>query len=418
MICISDNQINEFCNLEVNKKYKIINENMNEIDMHVFEVVMHYCKILEINKNPEIYYELINKDITIDIDLEDEKESLLTIITFPDLLVQPIIQTEISQDSYKYKEIPNENNLYIFIPQKNTYVSLHPSKYYGILASNDICKYLKITLWESELEIPIERQIGFKNKYEIIKPNEFNLEKKLIKNDIFENILYDISNEDSQKLLYNIIDETKLTNNSILKILFSVNNNYDLNYMENHYGDIANDIINILTGELPENNRFYTDKIIRKIYSLDVCYWIINECEKKKWSNSDNKNYYEIIEAETIPHIFNFLIYSSNLWMLHLKKIFNIYNKNIKINISDIFISRNLQYPITKNIKNENSHLVCIVKINDTLDHNGGEIIVNNNKYNLMQGDMLIYHSLKNRQDVNIINGVIYYLVFYIEIGF
>ena len=70
-------------------------------------------------------------------------------------------------------------------------------------------------------------------------------------------------------------------------------------------------------------------------------------------------------------------------------------------------------------LKIKKNLLVCNVQLNDKIDYIGGKIIIENAKNSesnyLNQGDMIIYHSIKERKDEIILKGEIYSLVFIIE---
>ena len=236
---------------------------------------------------------------------------------------------------------------------------------------------------------------------------------------MFEDIIYNTTNEEIMILLKSFINSVEITNNTLINIVLNIGHNYDVNWLENEYGNITFDLLDIIKGNLKETNRFYNNKIVQKMYSLDVCYWIINESIKSNlWKISEKNNYDYIIFVENISHIFNFILFSSKIWMNYFKSLYNIPD-NMNINISEIFIAKNIQKThncIYSNDEQYVQHFECIIRLNDSLDTNGGSIIVNENMITLQQGDMFIYNSLHKRQDEIILNGEVFYLVFIVNI--
>lgn len=412
-----DQNLAEFYELPHNNKFNIDRQNINNYDKHILKVVLHYCKALDITKKVEIEYEIINNINNFEIDQSNDKHPLLTLISFLDLQSHSILQSDIDDESYKYKDIQDKNTLCICIPNKSTFVSINSSKYYTVFSPNQECYYLKINVWEGQELYDIDSDIEV---FEDIS-TETKIQKNINinSNETFEDIVYNTMNEDSLNILKSFVDNLEIINNTVINIQFIVGHNYDINRLENEYGDITFDLLDVIKGNLISSNRFYSNKIIQKMYSLDVCYWIINECIKSKlWKVSNVNNYDYIINAEEISHIFNFIIFSSNIWLNYFKKIYDI-SDNIKINISDIYVAKNIQKQHCGYLKEEEKqHFECIVRLNDEVDANGGSIIVNDNIFNLHQGDMFVYNSLHKRQDELLITGEIFYLVFNINVLF
>ena len=253
----------------------------------------------------------------------------------------------------------------------------------------------------------------------------FKKEKKLIYNNILHKNIY--SNNFLEDMIYDNIVPNKIFNiiqniENVNTIIMDINPDNEIDYAElkNKFGDEADDIYPFVNNsDLLENNRFHNKHIIQNALSLDSCYWILNECFKcNNWSESIYANYDTYLNIELIPHVFNFLTFISNFWIMNVKKLYNLNKTNVSIN--NIFITK-----YTNNEKKNNnfykdeSLLILTVALNNISDYENGSIIFESDKEEkilLKQGDMLIYNGkcLRNRGDVT--NGEKYYLVLFLDI--
>ena len=421
-------------------------------------------------------------NLFIDYNKKSDKSPLFSTISFLSENNLPMIFSNIDIDSYKYKDIPDENSYKIIIPKKYTHVIFDSSKYYGFLNINTLSEeavvstpkdlqgsslntvlpheivnfvYLKINFWNLELpssypkdlhgdigpisdliehlERVTSEGVGEKDLTPfgavvstptptIYYNNSLTLNKNIINNNINDEILYNTNENDTINKIYNILygHATNLKQYTMFNLNFKINNNLDYSTLFNKYGIIIDDILQPSnTNTIDEKNRFNRNKIFKNVFSIDVCYWIINESEiYNKWIISNYYNYELSIKVECLPHVLNYVLFSSYFWILHFKEVYNIPD-NIKIAIRDVFVSKNKEKFIYKDNTIEKNLLVCNVQLNDKIDYIGGEIIIENTKNSesnyLNQGDMIIYHSIKERKDEIILKGEIYSLVFIIE---
>jgi hypothetical protein len=408
--------------------YLLNNSNINNydnIEKYVHDISLFHMKdnFIDFDKNThniEFSIETDNNTFKVDYNKKNKSYPLFSIITFLDENCNPIILTYIDMESYKYKEIADENQFLCFKPMKHTQIVFDSSKYYGFYKMNEYNgRILKINIWDIQLEnIPIyvSNAVCYNNC------NEIGIE--LLQNNIcyetvdYKNMINLFLYEDFTNIyiLDNIIK--KYADNSIITINNTNKNYVDINYLKEKYNDIADEIypfVNKNNDIYIENNRFCKNKIVQNILSKDVCYWIINECENFEWGESNYINYNNYINIEKIPSILNFLLFVSNFWLIEIKKLYNC--ENIKLNIYDIFVSKYTKEMIdnTKNI--DNSFLTLTIYLNNSTDYKNGEIIFENNeKIMINQGDMLIYNGKQLRTKGNVSDGVKYVLVLMIEI--
>jgi hypothetical protein len=409
--------------------------NVNNFD--TIEKIVYYISTFHLkNKNLELDMNKYNIEFCFDnensnfkIDYNKKKSySLFSIITFLEDDSNPFILTNIDLESYKYKEIPDENTFVCFKPKKNSQIVFDSSKYYGFykLKENN-CKILKINIWEKldNGDFEISRYLSNVNnkKHDL---NDITITISLSENEISkETVIYkQLINiflyEKNSRIEYfeNIIK--KYPENSKIIINNIIKDYIDIAFLQDNYPDIADDLYPFVNKKteisVDINNRFCKNKLIRNILSKDVCYWILNECEKNKFEQSKYNNYPTYLNIETIPSVLNFLLYVSNFWSIEIKKLYRC--ENIKLNISDIFVSKYTKSSHSE-IKNaDGSFLSLNIYLNSDVDYIDGEIVFEDNEQKLMikHGDVLIYNGKKKRTSGVISDGVKYILVIMLEI--
>ena len=418
--------LNECSTLDKNEKYYIktntTNNEKNILQSYVIDLVDHHKKKNNIPENVKIEYSLLeySEDLSLEIhddnDNNDEKEiaPLLSIISFIKVENHCMLFTNVNMESYKYKEIYNDDNVYaIVVPNNKTHVVFDGSMLYGFFDiqkkyaadkdennnsnnSNEEFLYLKINVWqdvttaESCAESPEETKITplknsistadeFSSKLPVtdlyeaprrgadsnfhwykITHNEKNVLKckhHITNSEIHENIIYNTNDETTISTIYTILKnfftELHQVKNKIICLTLSSNAKTNLNFLLSQYGDIINDLMELSNNRtITEKNRFHQNKNIPRILSIDVCHWIINEIEKNdNWVESPYKNYEYNIKAENIPHVFNFLIFVSNYWLTYFKDLYNVPEK-MKINIEDMFVAKNTSNSYKKKSEN------------------------------------------------------------------
>jgi hypothetical protein len=195
-------------------------------------------------------------------------------------------------------------------------------------------------------------------------------------------------------------------------------NCYEVLYKK--YGKLADELFPIISetsSEISESNRFKSCKIIKNILSKDVCYWIINECEKKEgFIESKYANYNKCIGIENIPGVMNYLLFIMNYWIIKISEIYNLENTKI-FNIKEMFISKSEKDTNQTNVFNcDKTFLTLNVAINDPIDHNNSPLIFDDASMTLLHGDMIIYNGKKMRTNDGIVKGEKYTLVVFLEL--
>ena len=355
-----------------------------------------------------------------------------------------LLFTNINNDEYKYKELPDENDILIAFTEKNKIISFDSSKFFGFYnfdykeESNPIC--LLINIWNTEITnynlydlVDIEKSNSTSSQIseitELVSPciepklitNNF-LRKKTMNISIIEKILYDYEdnlNEINEILLTEKeLFESKTLYNGVF-IKNTINCIFDKDYLINKYGNIITPFFPFINNfnELEETNKFNKSKIIKNILSNDVCYWIINECEiYNNWSKSKYINYPNYLNLELLPSVYNLIKYLLNFWLHQIKLLYDI-EKTININIKDIFITKYLKTSYSDIKNKDDTFLSMNILLNNKVDYTRGEIIFKEDEAIIIeQGDMLIFNGKRDRTSGTVTEGEKFVLVILTEL--
>lgn len=390
MIIINNNIMFEnYENYEKNKEYTITKN----------DSLYSQLNINEFNQDT-ITFKIITNELEFD---NNEKKSIVIFNHSSDKLC--VLISELSDDDFKYKELENTKILQVCILKENEYVYICKEKYFSVLSLNEhLSEFIQITLDDDN-----------KNDYEqLFNTNEFVLMDKQINCiEDYELILYDT-------LSSNIKDLCKDLDYGKYKINLLLDNPYDNDLLKMKYSEpLIQSIMELKRGEISETNMFFNNKLIQKLYAVDVCYWILNECFKHNFVESIYEGFGKVLNINQMPHILDYVLYSSDLWVTYFKKLFNITEYDLKINISEIFIANNSEkYNIIKNPLDKKNFFVCKILLNDKIDFKGGNTNINGNSIEIKQCDMLIYNINQMIKYEDITHGMAYYMVFILDIDF
>lgn len=305
-----------------------------------------------------------------------------------------VVELELSDDEFKYKEYTSKNLRVYPLKQFET-VYIKAERYFSIL-STDLLKYIKVDLTEDPKETVLSNKIT----------------KTISSEEVFESFLYDTIRSPIKALFHG------LTGAYTIELISGEKK--DTSLLKMKYDDpILTSINEIHEGSITEKNLFFNSKLIRGLYSTDVCYWILNECFKHTFTDSIYEGFGKTLNITNMPHIFDFVMYSSNLWITYFKKAYCILDYDLKINLSEIFIANNeKRYTIIKDPIQNRNKFICKILLNDVKDFIGGSTILNSTINPLNQGEMLIYNTNHTISYEDITFGAAYYMVFFLEIDF
>jgi hypothetical protein len=432
----NDINIDLYNNIDINKSYVLNLDRIGEydkIESLVYKTINYHIKEKNIILDQLLHtidFSLIDdlNIYTIEYNKNNKKHPILSTITYLSDDCDALFFTNVELENYKYKEFYDEHKIIIAQPEKNKQILFPSSQYYGKLKSKNNIEnknlYLKINLWDNIINI----QHNYYSPDNICKENiSINLElinnntviNKLAKTNFFENLFFD--NTEST-----CIDVLRLYQSNIEKntdILLEIKNKTeDYEELIDKYGEeLAKDIIPFFDNnnkyELSHLNRFYKNKILNNGLPKEVCYWIINESEKKKdlWTDSKYANYNNYLNIEKIPSVLNFILFISNFWFIEIN---NLYKMNVKFNIKDIFVSKyNFKKDNDSSKNRDDSFLTINILLNPQSDFVGDEIEFNNEeKINISQSDLLIYNGKTIRTKGNVSDGTKYILAIMLDL--
>jgi hypothetical protein len=291
---------------------------------------------------------------------------LLSCVTYLNDHNCPTILTNIDYDTYKYKEFEEQNSLFFSFPRFGKHITFEPNKFHGIsnVFNNDNCKnpryMLAINLWDKKPENV--GYYGMKLNEQIIVDNAIvhnaivtNISKidnafetiivtnKIINFDFFERLLYN-----EEKNLFLRFEEFISENNKCHSFKIILNDETGKTKLEeelkNKYGNIIDDINSIMDdNNVIRYNRFLQRFSYPKIFTNDICRWIINECENYASSNGGwtKKRHIKYpttdLPVENVKTIFPFITETFKTITHKIKNGYNL-NDDIKVNFIDVFI--------------------------------------------------------------------------------
>jgi hypothetical protein len=430
-ICQDDFTLNH---LDQNIKYNI---DPKKTSYTFFEENIIQC-FADYDKNMHIieFYLSVEKDNIFEYNKKTKQTPIfsaiffLSDITIPNSCDIPIILfTDIEFESYKYKDIPDDNTYVLYSPKNKHLIRFNPKYYYKFIHSKIEGAYLKINLWESS-SYKIEKIYDIKcenKKIHMVKDIANPLRESIQHKNLFNSLLYDNDTENTK--IFQKIQKTLIKCNNPVICIIDTNNSKCINYddLYEKYDNVAKDLIPFYDENqmFVEENRFFKKKVIEKALPIDVCYWIINECEKiNDWKDSPYPNYYNYLNVEKLPHILNFLLFISNFWIIHIQRA---YDFDGRFNIKDMFITKykaenidNIQYTC------DDSFLIVNITLNSDIDYKLGNIsfqsFLHSESYSnpdtilVKQGDMIIYSGKHPRSRSHVSDGEKYVLVLFLEL--
>jgi len=196
--------------------------------------------------------------------------------------------------------------------------------------------------------------------------------------------------------------------------------------LKNKYGDIMDDIVEIQDKTIDlKYNRFLQRFTYSKVYSPDMCRFIINESENYAknnggWTTKRHIKYPTTdLPVEKIPSIFGLIIESMNTVLNKVKMSYGLH-EDMTINIKDLFVvkySHDAQNSLE--MHTDGSFLSFSVLLNDKNEFEGGGTYFDDGlTCSLDQGDLSIHSSLIKHSGLPVTKGTRYLLVGFLDIDF
>lgn len=445
-------KINETCVSET-FLLDLLKEKYNEIEKFVYDTVSFHCNENKIDFST-VYVEYWCKNkidlngFHVDCDefLRKQKNvyvhPLLSCVSyFDDNNFFPTTLTNIDTEKYLYKEFENEKKMVLSFPKKNKQITFNGKYMHGVtkLSDNeDISqsrKIIAINIWNIKPEnieyrnTDIDNQQNTKTyKTQIIRKNNeiqnVYISNKIINYDFFEKIIY--KKENDIVFLYDLIKDF-LINNDTINIMIGNDNAKILEKIKLEITDIDKDFQEIQNftddKDFLRPNRFFQRFIYPKLFTSEICEWIIIESEKYAetnggWKTKRHKNYPTTdIPAQNIQSIFNFLLISINKICGFIKKSYCL-EPTFMIDIIDLFIVKYNDY--SQNFLDfhlDRSFMSFNILLSDPNTFKGGGTFFNDGLvYNTSQGDVLIHSGKIKHAGLPVIEGNRYLIVGFLNI--
>lgn len=194
--------------------------------------------------------------------------------------------------------------------------------------------------------------------------------------------------------------------------------------LKNKYGDIIDDINEIMDEKaILKYNRFLQRFHYTKVYTLDLCRYIINESEKHAannggWTTKRHINYPTTdLPVEKIPSIFGLVLETLHTIVKKVKKSYGL-KDDMVVGVQDLFIVKykdNEQNGLDMHC--DNSFLSFNILLSDNEDFEGGGTYFDDGlTAYLEQGDILIHSSKIKHAGLPITKGTRYLLVGFLNI--
>jgi hypothetical protein len=433
------------------------------IEKVVYDIAMFHFKKLNIDFNPnEHFIEFwfkntifrTNKENSLNINSfhcdcdENEKKinkklyyPLLSCVSYFNESKFPTLLTEINVEDYNFKNFENKNEIQFIFPNKNKQITFNGSNFHGVVdifsqlnnSNEQFDRYmLAINLWNRKpLNIYYNNKDKNNNKFQkddmlvkietnqVIK--EINLNKNLLDFNFYEQMLYNKKDFVISKELSELI-ENKME---------SENNNFKINFQKEALKEKNNNVTRMLEDinkiNISDNilcNRFLQRFTYNKVFSKNVCTWIIHESEQYAetnggWTTRRHENYPTTdIPIEKIKNIFNFVLFSFSDIFNKIKKSF-CFTDEVTFDIRDLFVVKYHEQTQNKlDLHCDGSFLSINVLLSDTNDFEGGGTYFDDGlSVFLEQGDVLVHSGKIKHAGLPISKGTRYIMVAFVAIN-
>jgi hypothetical protein len=425
------------------------NNNYDILENTVFQIASFHLNRLNIIYNENIHIEFWCKENTglhnFHLDC-DEYERIKNIYNHP--LVScltylndndcPTLITNVNHEQYMYKDFDTQTGFSLIYPEYGKHICFDGSKYHGVSSTNinfdkkisNIVNnryILAINIWKDYKPTNVlyynteneniftkteSKLLTFKeeNKYHNIQIEDENK----INSSFFDDLLYDNSNK-------KLLELDKWSNNyKNINILFKKK---ELDKIFNKNNCIKEDIDFIMKNNDYILNRFFQRIVIPKLFSKDICKWIISEGEKfasqnNGWTTNRHSNYPTMdLPIKDIPTIFSFILCNLPDLFEIISKSYNL--NSTKMNVLDFFLVKyqeNLQTELE--LHSDGSILSCNISLSDKSEYEGGGTLFPDGiHYLLDQGDMLIHCGKIKHTGIKVTKGNRYILVAFLDLS-
>jgi hypothetical protein len=458
---ISNENVINIINKNVNNSTKLLNlsnSSYNLLEKFVYDTAAFHFNNFNININTdECYVEFWCKNCfqtnNLHVDCDEYKKNkliyeypLLSCVTYFNENKCPTVITTVDLETYKYKEFKSQNEIFFSIPKCDKQITFDGKFFHGSAMLSDEYEILNnryiiaINLWSKKpqnVDYYCDNEINYHydKNYKIcdIKKcdNELSVisvNNKIINYELYEDILYNKCKKVFYKFNELINNNKLINNNDFCCFKFVLDKNAEEKQLQlqlkNKYGDIMDDINEIMDEKTTlKYNRFLQRFHYEKVYTPDICRYIINESEKYAavnggWTRKRHDNYPTTdLPVEKIPSIFGLVLETLHTIVKKVKKSYGLQD-NMAINIHDLFI---VKYKDSEqnylDIHLDGSFLSFNILLSNTSDFEGGGTYFDDGLITYSeQGDILIHSSKIKHAGLPITKGTRYLLVGFLNL--
>jgi hypothetical protein len=352
----------------------------------------------------------------------------------------PTVITDVDKEMYKFKDFSKTESLYLSLPEKMKHICFNGGEYcHGrsildeTVCTDEKMDCLVMTFWKTKpLNIPrfdyeyFSYKYAMKNKepvstFVLETINMLHFKEEIITNNAISN---DIFSEDFlTKLFYN--GGNCHAFREILKFHEPMSSSKTFRFEKT----IRNTTL-VSTGmqklDVGKSSKFSQRGVLKKVFSSDVCKWIINEAEEyatnnSGWLSKNHKNFPTIyLPVEFMQSVLKFALVSFQETIV--EEISNLYsiclcNAKYHFEIKDVFILKYGNNETKMGLHTDDSCITLKILLSDENDFKGGGITFGDDiTYYLNKGDTIIYSGLQEHDGIFLSDGKRYELVFLIDI--
>jgi hypothetical protein len=449
--------IDEFCSGTV--LLDLTKSNYTLIEKYVYDIAMFHFARLKIHdiENHAIQFWCKSKfqTHTLHVDCDEilkRKGSyiypLLSCVTYlNDVSSCPTIITNVDMDCYKYKEFETQTELILSLPVRNKQITFDGHFFHGsttLFDSQDIQEryIIAINFWKTKPlmveyysvnnEINCNDKVILKREDPLITLRKddtkicyIHLCDDIINYNLFNDILYNKKTDTCYRFNPSIQINYSQCHNTFKFVLdHTIKAEMTHTKLKNKYGIIMDDIREILNPNINlKYNMFLQRFSFPKIYSHDICTYIINECEKYAklnggWMTNRHNDYPTTdLPVDKIPAIFGIILETLKTITNKISISYGLHDDMV-LDIKDLFVvkySHDAQNHLE--MHTDGSFLSFNILLSDPSDFEGGGTYFDDGLISrLEQGDILIHSSRIKHSGLPITSGCRYLLVGFLNI--
>lgn len=398
----------------------------NLLEKFIYETAMFHFKRLNVDKNKYVEFccktKFNNHKLDIECDEYERKTNnkyihpLQSCVSYFTNCNCPTIITKIDMDSCLYKEFEEQSEIFLSFPELNKQITFDGKFYHGCTSLSEDNEtqdryIIAINLWNIKPS-NIEYYLGDDEFEDMSMPviisidEDKNIENTIVSNsflnrELFENILY----KNDKTAMYKFKEFINSNSYSYNFIKSTENNKQISKPIEN--SSLKNDMNEIMNSTI-KYNRFIQRFQYNKIYTPEMCRYIINECEKYA---ATNNGWTTDLQVDKIPSIFYLILESLTTIIEKIKKSYN-FGEDVIFDVNDLFVVK-YKDDDQKNLVmcHDVSFFSFKILLSDQTDF--GTNFEDGLTIFLEQGDLLI-HSSRTKHSVT--KGVQYVLVGFLDI--